>query len=142
MKEITAGRDKVFVDDDLQSNGSWASGAYGVYFEGTNILVKIEGTDPEYRETGGVLFSAHYDSVSTASGATDDGMGVATLLQLLSYFVEHRPKRTAVWNINNGEEDWLNGAHASVSFTLSVRQLLITRIASCDIHGPILRIHF
>ncbi|KAF8921991.1 putative zinc metalloprotease [Mucidula mucida] len=112
VKEITAGRDKVFVDDDLQSNGSWASGAYGVYFEGTNILVKIEGTDPEYRETGGVLFSAHYDSVSTASGATDDGMGVATLLQLLSYFVEHRPKRTAVWNINNGEEDWLNGAHA------------------------------
>jgi Zn-dependent M28 family amino/carboxypeptidase len=59
-----------------------------------------------------VLFSAHYDSVSTASGATDDGMGVVTLIQLVKYLGEHRPKRTAVFNINNGEEDWLNGAHA------------------------------
>lgn len=94
------------------SNGSWASALYGVYFEGTNVLVKIDGSDPKHEKTGGVLFSAHYDSVSTASGATDDGMGVATLIQLVQYFAENRPKRTAVFNINNGEEDGLNGAHA------------------------------
>lgn len=115
IEHITSGHNFAHIDNDLLSNGSWASGAYGVYFEGTNILVKIDGTAAEYRENGGVLFSAHYDSVSTASGATDDGMGVATLLQLITYFVEHRPKRTAVFNINNGEEDWLNGAHACVS---------------------------
>jgi Zn-dependent M28 family amino/carboxypeptidase len=39
-------------------------------------------------------------------------MGVVTLIQLVTYLGEHRPKRTAVFNINNGEEDWLNGAHA------------------------------
>jgi acetylornithine deacetylase/succinyl-diaminopimelate desuccinylase-like protein len=104
----------VRVFDDLRSNGSWASEAYGVYFEGTNILVKIEGTDPQYWEKGGVLFSAHYDSVSTAPGTTDDGMGVATLLQLIEYFAKNREPRTAIFNINNGEEDWLNGAHAYV----------------------------
>lgn len=75
-------------------------------------MVKIDGSDPEYRDKGGVLFSAHYDSVSTAPGATDDGMGVATLIQLVELLVKERPKRTAVFNINNGEEDWLNGAHA------------------------------
>ncbi|KAF8161606.1 hypothetical protein B0H34DRAFT_796365 [Crassisporium funariophilum] len=98
------------ISNDLVSNGSWASSLYGVYFEGTNILVKIDGTSRS--ASGGILFSAHYDSVSTAPGATDDGMGVVTLLQLVQYFAENRPKRTAVFNINNGEEDWLNGAHA------------------------------
>ncbi|KXN85136.1 hypothetical protein AN958_11676 [Leucoagaricus sp. SymC.cos] len=98
--------------DDLRSNGSWASAAYGVYFEGTNILVKIEGTNTKYSDQGGVLFSAHYDSVSTAPGTTDDGMGVVTLLQLIEYYAKNRVERTAIFNINNGEEDWLNGAHA------------------------------
>lgn len=96
---------------DLKSNGSWASSANGVYFEGTNLLVKIDGTEDT---EGAVLFSAHYDSVSTAPGATDDGMGVTTLLQLAEYFASNRQKRTAIFNINNGEEDWLNGAHACV----------------------------
>ena len=85
--------------------------SHGVYFEGTNILVKIDGTDPTYDRKGGVLFSAHYDSVSTAPGTTDDGMGVATLLQMVDYLARTRQKRTAVFNINNGEEDGLHGAH-------------------------------
>ncbi|KAF5322344.1 hypothetical protein D9619_002200 [Psilocybe cf. subviscida] len=105
---------------DNISNVTFATGApAGIYFEGTNILVKIEGKDDNYHttnasdiETGSVLFSAHYDSVSTAAGVTDDGMGVVTLLQLIRYFAEHRQRRTAVFNINNGEEDGLNGAHA------------------------------
>lgn len=58
-----------------------------------------------------MLFSAHYDSVSTAPGTTDDGMGVVTLIQMVEYLGERRPKRTAVFNINNGEEDGLHGAH-------------------------------
>ncbi|KAF9463513.1 hypothetical protein BDZ94DRAFT_1321670 [Collybia nuda] len=99
----------VEIANDLLSNGSWASPTYATYFEGTNLLVKIDGENPDL---DGVLFSAHYDSVSTASGATDDGMGVVTLLQLVRYFAQHRRKRTAIFNINNGEEDWLNGAHA------------------------------
>lgn len=109
MKEIANGRSHVDIVDDLVSNASYSSGSYGVYFEGTNILVRVNGTDPT---VPGVLFSAHYDSVSSASGATDDGMGVATLIQLVEYLAVNRPRRTAVFNINNGEEDFLNGAHA------------------------------
>ncbi|RXW23698.1 hypothetical protein EST38_g2170 [Candolleomyces aberdarensis] len=111
LEDTADGRDFVHVSNDLTSNGSWASTAYGVYFEGTNLLVKIDGTEDD-DEKGAVLFSAHYDSVSTAPGATDDGMGVTTLLQLVEYFASNRMKRTAIFNINNGEEDWLNGAHA------------------------------
>lgn len=38
-------------------------------------------------------------------------MGVVTLIQMVEYLGERRPKRTAVFNINNGEEDGLHGAH-------------------------------
>ncbi|KZS99766.1 uncharacterized protein LAESUDRAFT_765215 [Laetiporus sulphureus 93-53] len=117
LKPIVAEHEHVHLSDDLLSNASWVIRGYGVYFEGTNILVKIDGTDsslsrPDSKPTG-VLFSAHYDSVSTGPGATDDGMGIVTLLELVRYLSnpKHRPRRTAVFLFNNGEEDGLNGAY-------------------------------
>jgi Zn-dependent M28 family amino/carboxypeptidase len=105
----------VLVDDDVRSNATFFTAGHATYFEGTNVLVKITGTDTQLSaEQGAVLFDAHYDSVSSASGATDDGMGVATLLQLVEHYANNRPRRTAVFNINNGEEDGLHGAHAWV----------------------------
>ena len=77
------------------------------YFESLNVLVKIDGSKPDL---DGVLFSAHFDSVSTAPGTTDDGMGVVTLIQLIDYFSKNQPVRTLVFNINDGEEDGLYGA--------------------------------
>ena len=59
-----------------------------------------------------VLFSAHLDSVATSPGATDDGMSVVSLVQMVEYLSKNRPRRTFVANINNGEEDGLNGAHS------------------------------
>jgi hypothetical protein len=60
--------------------------------------------------------SAHYDSVSTGFGVTDDGIGVVSLLQLVEHLVKNRPRRTAIFNINDGEEDGLNGAQAFVYY--------------------------
>ena len=115
----------VFVFDDLVSNLTFIDNTVGVYFEGTNILVYIRGSDDKKQnwwETpgrlpigkGGVLVNAHYDSVSTGYGATDDGVGVVTCLQLLKYFLTpgHAPRRGLVVLFNNGEEDYLNGARA------------------------------
>jgi hypothetical protein len=53
-------------------------------------------------------------SVSTGYGATDDGMGVVSCLQLIQYFTrpENRPERGIVVMLNNGEEDYLYGARA------------------------------
>ncbi|THG93134.1 hypothetical protein EW026_g8021 [Hermanssonia centrifuga] len=111
--QILASQDYIHLSNDLTSNATYHTGKSAIYFEGTNILVKIDGTDASVVKSDGVLFSAHYDSVSTAPGATDDGMAVVTLLQMVEYLSKpiKRPRRTAVFFFNNGEEDGLNGAH-------------------------------
>lgn len=119
LGNITSQHPHISIDYDLVSNASWATGLFSthpraVYQEGNNILVKLQGTDAASREIGGYLLSAHYDSVSTAPGTTDDSIGIVTLLQMVEYFAKHRPKRTVVFNFNNNEEAGLNGAHAYV----------------------------
>ncbi|KAF1844483.1 endoplasmic reticulum metallopeptidase 1 [Cucurbitaria berberidis CBS 394.84] len=132
-KELS--KDQVQVIDDTVANATFSSGPTSVYFEGTNIIVTIRGSDddqpfgeyggplPAERrpDNGGVLVNAHYDSVSTGYGATDDGVGVVTVLQLLAYFTESEnwPKRTVVLLLNNGEEDFLNGAKAFMRNSIS-----------------------
>ncbi|CAP72960.1 uncharacterized protein PODANS_2_3840 [Podospora anserina S mat+] len=132
----------VTVFDDLRSNvtglmaGSVVptpgSAQVAAYFEGTNILVYVRGKGDDEgdwwrrsaeggemegvrkNERGLVLVNAHYDSVSTGYGATDDGMGVVTCLQVIKYFAhpDHQPERGIVVMLNNGEEDYLYGARA------------------------------
>ncbi|RYP52523.1 hypothetical protein DL768_002350 [Monosporascus sp. mg162] len=135
IKEKNAANDSnVVVLEDMVSNVTVTDAASpsdvgsGTYFEGTNIIVYIRGKDdpqgPWWEDgrmyadkvigKGGVLMNAHYDSVSTGYGATDDGMGVVTLMALVDYFSrrEHRPQRGIVALFNNNEEDWLWGARA------------------------------
>ncbi|KAF8578706.1 Zn-dependent exopeptidase [Ramaria rubella] len=124
----------VHVEDDMQSNSTWYSGK-GIYFEGNNILVKIDGKQPDVEA---VLFSAHFDSVSTAPGATDDGMGVVTLLQLIDYFANNSPKRTVIFNINNGEEDGLHGAHTFLEHPWSSLPKLFLNLEGAGSGGRVL----
>ncbi|KAL9070575.1 MAG: hypothetical protein Q9157_005762 [Trypethelium eluteriae] len=121
----------VVVFNDRTSNVSVSRDTSSTYFESTNIIVYIRGTDDEnedwwkahkpYKGQGGVLVNAHYDSVSTGFGATDDGAGVVTVLQLIAHFTSegNRPKRGIVALLNNGEEDFLNGAYAFAKHPLS-----------------------
>ncbi|KAK3988359.1 hypothetical protein QBC44DRAFT_104595 [Cladorrhinum sp. PSN332] len=104
------------------------SAQIAAYFEGTNIVVYIKGKQDDNgrwwdaenvhetrrNEKGLTLVNAHYDSVSTGYGATDDGMGVVTCLQLIQYFTHpgRQPERGIVVVMNNGEEDYLYGARA------------------------------
>ncbi|KAE8452033.1 hypothetical protein EG329_002198 [Mollisiaceae sp. DMI_Dod_QoI] len=105
------------------------------YFEGSNIIVYIRGTEDEEGDwwnpvppymprtfgKGGIMVNAHFDSVSTGYGATDDGMGVITALQLIKYFTTegNTPKRGVVVLLNNGEEDGLYGAKAFLSHPMA-----------------------
>ncbi|KAK8199054.1 putative zinc metalloprotease [Phyllosticta capitalensis] len=116
----------VVLYNDLVSNVTFSSRSTSIYFEGTNLMVYIRGSEDipgnvEDSSTGGVLVNAHYDSVSTGFGATDDGVGVISILQLISYFTTpgNQPKRGIVALLNNGEEDWLNGAKAFTEHPLS-----------------------
>ncbi|KAI0393426.1 hypothetical protein F5Y17DRAFT_432354 [Xylariaceae sp. FL0594] len=118
------------VTSNLTSSGSiWSpTTKTGSYFEAKNIIVYIRGQDDPpgrwwedvgYKRDkaigkGGVLVNAHYDSVSTGYGATDDGMGCITVMALVDYFsrAENRPQRGIVALLNNNEEDFLWGAQA------------------------------
>lgn len=55
LQQIAKGFSYIQVVDDLVSNGSWVTASHGVSFEGSNILVKVEGTDPSFSNMGGVL---------------------------------------------------------------------------------------
>ena len=131
----------VVLFNDLSSNITFSSSGSKttIYFEGSNIIIYVRGTEdpsgsfwrnstntssgkyPITKIKGGVLINAHYDSVSTGYGATDDGMGVITVLQLLSHFTasKTKPKKGLVFLLNNGEEDYLNGAYAFLRHPIS-----------------------
>ena len=113
----------VVIFNDLLSNVTGSRGSTSVYFEGTNIIVYVRGSQDDKGawwntkkapDSSGVLVNAHYDSVATGFGATDDGIGIVTILQLISYFTTpgNQPKKGMLALFNNGEEDYLNGARA------------------------------
>ena len=77
-----------------------------------NVLARLPGTDP-----GGKAFllAAHYDSVPTGPGATDDGSGVATVLETLRALKAGPPLRNdVIFLFTDGEERGLIGARAFV----------------------------
>ena len=83
-------------------------------FVGTpeNVLARLEGTT-----SGGKAFllMAHYDSVPTGPGASDDGAGVATMLETLRALKAGPPlKNDVIFLFTEGEERGLLGARAFV----------------------------
>lgn len=85
-----------------------------LYYESNNLVVRINGSNAALPA---LLVSAHYDSVPTSVGVTDDGMGVASMLGLLAYYTAGdvaQPERTLIFNFNNNEEFGLYGATAFV----------------------------
>ena len=137
LKEKEQESSSVVIFSDVVSNASFTASNNGgspgisIYFEGTNIIVYVRGSEDDIGEwylkkeppkgKGGVLVNAHYDSVSTGFGATDDGVGVVTILQLIKYFSSsgRQPKKGIVALLNNGEEDYLNGAWAFAKHPIS-----------------------
>ena len=60
-----------------------------------------------------LLVSAHYDSVAAGPGASDDGSGVAILLEVARMLRQHPDSRNGVlFLFTDGEEAGLLGAHA------------------------------
>jgi hypothetical protein len=63
-------------------------------------------------------------SVSTGFGATDDGIGCITVLQLIRFFTTpgNEPRKGVVALLNNGEEDYLNGRKNRISLNLTTNR--------------------
>jgi hypothetical protein len=73
-----------------------------------NIVAVHKGTG----EGKAVLASAHYDSVPAGPGVSDDGAGVAVVLELARAFSARTTRNDVIFLITDGEETGLRGARA------------------------------
>jgi hypothetical protein len=72
-----------------------------------NILFSIGPADAP-----AVLAVSHYDSVSAAPGASDDGLGVSVWLEIARMLSREQLRRRVIFLFSDGEEQALLGAYA------------------------------
>jgi len=100
-----------------------------------NVIATIPGRAPGPH----LLLSAHYDSVPGGPGAGDDGIGVATLLEVGSILKAAPPPRPVTLLFNEGEEYGLNGAAAFVRRDPEAHQVnSLINIDGRGVSGPAL----
>lgn len=82
-----------------------------LYIESDNIVVWFRG-----EEKDALLVSSHFDSAPISHGATDAGVGIASMVVTIKKLAEFACRETLpnsiVFNFNNGEEDGLLGGRA------------------------------
>lgn len=83
-----------------------------------------------------LLLSAHYDSVPVGPGASDDGIGVATLLEVGSILKDRPVKRPVLLLFNEGEELGLVGARAFLADPLSRNVDSLLNFEARGVNGP------
>ena len=84
-----------------------------------------------------VLVNAHYDSVPVGPGASDDGMGVATLIEVARQLKNRRLLRPVFLLLNEGEELGLVGARAFLADPLSQRVDSLVNLETRGVRGPV-----
>lgn len=88
---------------------AFACGACGNCATVRNIVARLDGTD----SGGAILLASHYDSAPTSPGASDDGAGVATMLEVARLLkVGPAPRHPVVILFSDGEEIGSLGARA------------------------------
>ncbi|MEP6983153.1 MAG: M20/M25/M40 family metallo-hydrolase [Sphingomicrobium sp.] len=98
-----------------------------------NVVATVPGRAPGPH----LLLNAHYDSTPTGPGAGDDGIGVATLLEVASILKAAPPPRPVTLLFNEGEEYGLNGAAAFVRRDTEARQVnSLINIDGRGVTGP------
>jgi hypothetical protein len=95
---------------ELQSG--WVCSAWGVCGIPTNIVVKLPGAAAD---NDAILLAAHYDSVPAGPGASDDGVGVAIVLEIARILAAApAPPQPIILLLSDGEEAGLLGARLFV----------------------------
>jgi Peptidase family M28 len=84
-----------------------------------------------------VLLVSHYDSTPTGPGAADDGIGVATMLEVAAVLKDRPLKRPVTLLFNEGEETGLIGARAFLDRDpLAARVDTLVNLESRGTTGP------
>lgn len=100
--------------------------------QGTNLIAthRVPGAK------GTVLFMAHYDSVGTSPGASDDGMAVASLLQLMRETIARNDaQNNIVFLFTDAEELGLLGAKHFVSQISPAEREAINLVVNFEARG-------
>ncbi|MES2136702.1 MAG: M20/M25/M40 family metallo-hydrolase [Pseudomonadota bacterium] len=84
-----------------------------------------------------LLLNAHYDSTPVGPGAADDGIGVATLLEVAANLDRHKLKRPLILLFNEGEELGLIGARAFLADPLSRNVDALVNLEARGVRGPV-----
>jgi peptidase M28-like protein len=122
---------KPFVRDQLACNELYK--ARGVSCARVRNIIAVIGPP-----TGkAVLVNAHYDSVPVGPGAADDGIGVATLLEVAANLKDLPLKRPVVLLFNEGEELGLIGARAFLADPLSRNVDSLINLEARGVRGPV-----
>lgn len=84
-----------------------------------------------------VLLNAHYDSTPFGPGAADDGIGVATLLEVGALLKDRSLRRPVILLFNEGEELGLVGARAFLADPLSHGVDSLVNLEARGVTGPV-----
>ena len=72
-----------------------------VYANITNVLVRLTPVQYSQAHNTSVLISSHYDTAPGTRGASDDGVNIAIMIELLRYFTHNPPKYVSlIFNFN------------------------------------------
>ncbi len=84
-----------------------------------------------------LLLNAHYDSSPVGPGAADDGIGIATLLEIGSKLKDRPLKGPVILLFNEGEELGLVGARAFLADPLSRNVDSLINLEARGVRGPV-----
>jgi hypothetical protein len=84
-----------------------------------------------------LLLNAHYDSTPVGPGAADDGIGVATLLEVGAILKDRPLRRPVILLFNEGEELGLVGARAFLDDPLSSNVDSLVNLEARGVRGPV-----
>lgn len=110
---------------------------YGVLGQVENVVARILGTD----SSGAVLLMAHYDTVQPSPGASDNGTGVAVILEVLRALQSEQPlKNDVIILFTDAEEYGTLGAQAFVSEHPWMKDVAVVLNIEGAMNGPIVMI--
>jgi len=95
---------------DTHVQTRFACNAHDVCATTANIIANPPG--PSARAAEHIVLAAHYDSVPAGPGMSDDGTGVATILEIARAVRNERFDNRVTFLIDDGEESGLLGAEA------------------------------
>jgi hypothetical protein len=99
------------VSDDWACGGGGKAARFAACARVRNVVATIG----DLRAGPALMLASHYDSTAAGPGAADDGIGVATMLEIASLVKDRKLARPVVLLFDEGEEAGLLGARAFVA---------------------------